>query len=162
MIDELDVFAKWYLSEGIKNLRPPNKSVYNYGVVVSNVLFREGPFQVEMFLIPPSTNIVLNEHSHPNVDSFELYLSGEIMFTLEGEQVVNDQDAKSVVDGSSKMLGTLIRVHPGVKHGAKVGNDGGSFISIQHWLNGVIPTSVGLDWNSSVDGDNYQEAPKVI
>lgn len=154
----LEEFAAQWLKERL--LAPPHKSVYNYGVVISSILYRDKQFQVELFLIPANTNIILNEHSHPNVDSYEVYQSGEIMFTLNSEQVVSNNDAKVInSNGTSKMFNTSIRVLPGIKHGATVGPDGGSFISIQHWIKGS-PTSVGLDWEG-IEGSNYQKAAPV-
>ena len=39
-----------------------------------------------------------------------------------------------------------VRVLPNAVHGAKAHKDGGCFMSVQHWLNGVSPSSVGNDW----------------
>lgn len=132
-------------------LRPPYDGVRQYTdekcSLSSVVLFRQGPFQVEMFtVLPREGGSIVKEHGHPNVDSYEVYLCGEIKFTLQGKRVYSDEMVlQKSHDGSALLCGQSIRVPPNVYHGGIFGEKGGSFLSIQHWLNGT-PTSVGLDW----------------
>jgi len=50
-----------------------------------------------------------------------------------------------------------MRVKPGDWHGAIASKNGGAFISIQHWLNGVKPTHIGADWQGTTMGDKHTE-----
>lgn len=158
MYDQLTTFGNWFISQNFQTLRPPYHGIRHYTdkdcSLVSVVLFRQPPFQVEMFtVLPREGGSIVSEHGHPNVDSYELYLSGEIKFTLEGKRVYSDEQVKLISpDGAASLCGGTIRVKPNVYHGGIFGPDGGSFLSIQHWLKGD-PTSVGLDW----EGEPHQE-----
>lgn len=145
----LFAFSKWFLSQSLSSLRPPHNAVYFYqtegGVVTSVVLCRVGQFQVELFVGPGPGHFP--EHAHPNVDSIEMHLTGEIAFTIRGRQVIPPDRIKEIAsDGASVFCGFRSRVGAGVPHGANVGPGGGAFLSIQQWRDGLQPTSVGLDW----------------
>ena len=53
----------------------------------SHLQFRKAQYQVQIFSTPP--NYIIPEHKHPNVDSFEIYLSGDIDFSLDGSWLSN-------------------------------------------------------------------------
>ncbi len=57
--------------------------------------------------------------------------------------------------GMPKHQYTTIRVRPNDWHGGIASKNGGAFISIQHWLNGVKPTHVGADWEGTTMGDKH-------
>jgi len=42
-------------------------------------------------------------------------------------------------------------------HGGTASKNGGAFISIQKWLNGVEPTHVSSNWDGDTMGDNHKE-----
>lgn len=145
-------FARWFLAQPLSALRPPRSAVYGYrdadGVVSSLVLYRRDPYQVELIWgAGPGT---VPEHSHRNVDSIEVILSGDLGFILDGRRRVTEEHLASVEsDGSLTICGQPLRVRPNQRHGAIVGPRGAAFLSIQRWLNGVQPTSVGLDWDGA-------------
>lgn len=99
------------------------------------IVYRGKQTQVELVLIAPNTTVP--PHAHPNVDSYEAYIGGDVTFYLEGQEMRHQ----------SRVFREYVRVLPGQVHGAKIGPRGGSFLSIQHWLNGKTPTAVGLDWS---------------
>lgn len=141
--DPLVSFAQWFVLQKIDCLNPV--AVYNFGQVVSLVLYRKAPFQAELFIVVPGGGFP-EEHRHPNVDSFEVDMFGDIALTVNGkpgEPVFTNRS-----DGSDKPL-SFTRVRPTDFHGANSIKNGGSFLSIQHWLNGVEPTSVGLNWEGT-------------
>jgi hypothetical protein len=143
-------FARWFLSQPFSSIRPQHNGVRFFqtsgGWVSGIVLFRDGQFQVELFC--GSGAGYFPEHKHPNVDSIEVHLCGEIAFTINGVQMFRAGEISQVLDdGSSSISGKRVRVRPGVSHGATVGSTGGAFLSIQRWREGVTPTSVGLDWD---------------
>ena len=50
----------------------------------------------------------------------------------------------------------FVRVPPDDEHSAQAGPNGGCFLSVQHWLNGVEPSAVGMDWKGgSSMGDSH-------
>lgn len=129
-------FARDFMDRSIATLSMG--SIHEFGVINGIVLHRAGQFQVELFIVQSGTE--LPSHGHPDIDSLEVHLGGDIDFLLEG---------RSVLRGAmrNKMRGHIIRVLPNQDHGARIGSTGGSFLSIQRWLNGVPPTSVGLNWS---------------
>lgn len=130
-MDDLEGFLNWWMEEHPIQSEPnEDRTVFN-GTLSGVVLYRQSPYQVQMFIIPP--NCEIDDHVHPNVDSYEVYLSGDIKFRIEGK-IVEDN---------------VIRVHPTTSHGGSFGPRGGCFVSVQKWLNDVTPTSVGADWNDA-------------
>ena len=82
--DKLSNFANWYLTSGeIKGIYTP--SAKNALVFIDGLygisLYRKKPYQVELFICQPNLNIP--EHTHPNVDSYEVFLYG-MKFTHSG------------------------------------------------------------------------------
>lgn len=146
--DDLARFATWYLS-GKPNLpmRPPAGKVVHFvdGVhtkAQSLVIWREGRFQVEQVACEPG--LVIPPHSHPNVDSFEVHLNGGVDFVIEGRRPI----PRSLL-GKRDWYGMAVRVRPGVVHWAETGPEGGAFLSIQEWPEGIEMSAVGHDWREA-------------
>lgn len=141
-IDDITVhqFAQWWLEN--RPIAPPPNSLMRLGKISGICLFRAGPFQVEMFLCEPEATAP--RHGHPNIDSVEVLLTGEIDF---------DSDRKAVDQRG------VLHIEPGESHVATAGACGGAFLSIQKWLNGMTPTTVTDDWT----GDPIEERhrPKI-
>lgn len=154
--DPLANFANWFLEQPLKALRPPKFPIYAFGDVVCIVLHRSGQFQVELVIAMPNHK-GFPAHCHPNVDSIQIALAGEPDFTLEGRHIsTQEQINGEAVDGSSLLCGTFIRTKEGQEHGADFGKEGGMFLNIEYWKNGIAPSSTGLDWN----GEPHQEELK--
>jgi quercetin dioxygenase-like cupin family protein len=130
--DHLRTMLEVWLS-GRPIIVPERVPVAIDGNLSALVLYRTGAFQVQLFIVAPGT--VVPEHCHPDVDSFEVYLGGDIAFTLDGEPC-NEH---------------VIRVTPQTWHGARVGERGGAFLSVQHWLNGRTPSTVADSWRARDD-----------
>lgn len=144
MRDMLAEFKDWWLES--RPLKIPFDNLVGMDArVCTAVIYRSPPWQVQLIIFAP--NIVVPEHKHPNVDSFEVYLSGDIEFTLEGKVLTTIADGEFAdFAGLHPKMGESIRVLPSSWHGGKSGPKGGLFLSIQCWLNGVKPTDVGSDW----------------
>jgi hypothetical protein len=142
-------FARWFMARPIDFSHAPHDGISVYttegGVVSSLILYRDAPFQAELFFgVGPG---YFPDHSHPHVDSIEVVISGGADFTLRGQHVIDPARLLLVSDtGALQVAGARVRIRPGVLHGANVGPKGAAFLSLQHWLEGVAPTSVGLDW----------------
>ena len=131
VFDELEAFANWWLATRIINT--PNEVPTNFnGELSGTVLYRHESYQVQLFIVQPNSEIA--PHIHPNVDSFEVFVGGDIHFMCDNNWFEQTK------------LGDKIRVTPNSWHGGKFGQRGGCFLSVQKWLNGVPPTSVGDDW----------------
>ena len=143
MFDDLAEFKEWWLSHRPINT-PPDNALSHVAETHGVVLYRQTPYQVELFNVKPNSEIP--EHIHPNVDSFEVYLGGDINFMCNGEY------------HNQNTIGGCIRVHPNSTHGGHFGKRGGCFLSIQKWLNGVEPKFVGDDWSDQNGKQSYEES----
>jgi hypothetical protein len=144
--DDLEAFLHWWWA--IRPINTPSDASLvhqkdTYGVV----LYRQAPYQVELFNVKPNSEIV--PHLHPNVDSFEVYIGGDIKFMCNG--VAFDQT----------VLGAKIRVLPNSWHGGLFGEKGGCFLSVQKWLNGVPPSFVGNDWKDEAETASYKDSGHI-
>lgn len=145
-MDELESFLEWFLNTTpMLGAVPLNNAVTNSNGITGVVWFREPPFQVEMFIAPP--NCIIPEHTHPNVDSFEVYVGGQIMFSHSGKWVFSQEEIVPMSrHGVSSTRGRSIRVKPSDRHGGVFGPTGGVFMSVQHWLNGEEPCCISKDY----------------
>lgn len=115
-----------------------------YERVASNIgvtLYRDDRFQVQLWTFAPHSEIA--DHSHPDVDSWVVWVGGDYCFRKNG-RMVERPDMKFV-----RWRGvTVPKLHlaPGDMHGASIGPTGGSFLSITERLDGHEPVSVHLVW----------------
>lgn len=160
-MDELDEFLMWFLSQGpVLGRSPVMSSVTSFGQdeqggqVISNVWYRKDQFQVELFTVVGPC--IIPEHTHPNVNSYEVLIGGQIRFSHLGKWMMSDTYQQDTTeDGLSPYRGQKVRVNHNDPHGAVVGPGGGMFFSVQHWLNGVKPSSVGFDWDGRTSSEEH-------
>lgn len=132
---DLDRFAVWWLRN--TPVAPPADCVNHFGGFTAMTLYRDGQFQVQMITATKRTEVP--HHTHPNVDSLEKLISGDLELNVAREnsyrrgflEIRNDDD------------------HWGAM------KDAGAFYSFQKWRNDVRPTSIHLDWM----GDAMDERP---
>jgi hypothetical protein len=158
MNDQLEEFKDWFF-KNIPQLGavPLFHAVHKIEDVTSIIWFRQGEYQVQMFVVPG--NYIIPEHTHPNVDSIEVYVGGQIKFSHSGKWAINGKDLQvESVFGTSLLRGNTIRVKPNDLHGGLFGSSGGVFLSIQHWLNGVKPHCVAADYSGIVMGEHHMKS----
>lgn len=144
----------WFLKSPPIGFVPLLGAVTRIEDVTSVLWFRKKPFQVQLFIVPP--NYVIPEHKHPNVDSYEIYVGGQIKFSHSGRWIVMDDEIAVPTElGLAPLRGKLIRVRPQDLHGGIFGKAGGVFMSVQHWLNGVEPHCVAADYDGVVMGPKH-------
>lgn len=149
--DELAHFLSWYLQNMTGIYAPVENGIHVCEGIYGMVIYRDPPYQVQLFTVAPDT--VIPEHVHPNVDSYEVALTG-MEFYCNGKTVMPMwfNNSKDEINDEAKYWGlaqgayNYIRIEPETKHGALSGPTGGAFMSVQRWLNDVEPTSVGNDW----------------
>lgn len=151
----------WFLYESPRFGLIPAHDCISYIEGVTSVLwYRKGQFQVQLFVVPP--NHVIPAHIHPNVDSFELYLGGEMQFSKGGEFMISLEESLGVGQfGEAAMRGKMIRVRPNDWHGGTFGRAGGVFMSLQYWLNGVEPHCVTADYCGVTMGPDHFKKVKT-
>jgi hypothetical protein len=129
---ELTAFLHFWLL--MKPIEPPLEDMLDFSGNLSGlVLYRSGQYQVQLFII--KEDAVIKAHCHPNVDSYEVTVSGKVAFEVNGYR------------HEDRALWDHVRVLPEAMRTAYIGKGGGAFISVQKWLNGVKPSSVGWDWH---------------
>ena len=145
--DALSKFADWYLHENCKGvlnrIKPPKEEVICVDGLTPFQLYQQPPFQVELVICQP--NVEIPDHTHPNVDSFEVALYG---MTLRHCGNTYKEENLQTYD--------TLRVRPTNIHGGTSSSIGGAFLSIQHWLNGVPIKKVGQDWEGEKLGVQHK------
>jgi quercetin dioxygenase-like cupin family protein len=136
----LEEFKDWWMDNRPFNT-PKINSIIHVAETHGVVLYRQKPYQVELFNLEPYSEIPT--HTHPNVDSFEVFIGGNIKFICDGLWY------------KPKNIGDSIRILPTTPHGAKFGPSGGCFLSIQKWLNNIEPNFVGDDWQDLNNNVSY-------
>lgn len=151
--DPLLAFAAWYSTWLNGNIC----FAQHWGVTETKLgmgltLFRVPPFQVQLFLFRAGATIV--PHSHPDVESYEVYVGGDMVLTKLGQNVTFPEFVKPNAHGVTECNGGMVRVPAGCEHGGWVNNNvflphspGGAFLSIQYWLNNTIPESIQYNWH---------------
>jgi hypothetical protein len=155
-VDELERFCGWFLKNmPVIGAVPFEGAVSKVENVTSILLYRQGQFQVQMFAVPEGT--IIPEHTHPNVDSIEVYVGGNIRFSHSGKYVYGEEQLRPKTGPLRCALkrGTTIRVRPNDVHGGVFGKGGGVFLSVQHWLNGVQPHCVSADYDGVTMGEHH-------
>lgn len=130
--------------------------------VTTVLMYRDSQFQVQMICVPP--NYIIPEHTHPNIDSYEVGVGGGMCFSRNGHWITNetiDHHAPRIQwNGAgtlNKKRGSCIRVRPTDVHGGMFGPEGAVFLSVQQWLNGVAPHCVGADYAGKTLGLNHAD-----
>jgi hypothetical protein len=148
-------YLDWFLEHGTAIPQMPTEDgIVFIGNGPGVVLHRQGQFQSQLFFTEPNTE--LPEHIHPNVDSYELHVGGDVDFIVnDDEHAIPFNHLKDERDGISRFWAQGIHVPAGCRHHVKVGPEGGLFISVQHWLNDIKPTSVDFDWEGPVMDERH-------
>jgi hypothetical protein len=131
-------------------MSPVLNEFHDFGKFFSIVIYRKEQFQVELFFGLPEAKEA-EAHTHPNVDSYEMHLTGKTNFHINGEAVeenaVTPETASHTVPLAAKVFQ---KVFANDVHGAKP-EGGVAFLSFQLWKNGVKPSSVGHNWADHAD-----------
>ena len=155
MWSTVEEFRDWYMSNGMP-LRPPFKNpVFHTDNAMSLCMFRQGQFQVELYLTEPYSTSP--KHTHPGVDSAFVYLAGNIQFNLEGRENPDVQQwQKPSPEGYHMLLGKTVSSPDGIPHWLKIGPEGGAFLSFEHWKD-RDPVSVTVNWEGETVGSEHDK-----
>ena len=130
---ELKAFARQYM-RGEVPMKVPADAVRMLVNSTEVVLYRDGQFQVELITLRKGCTVP--PHTHPNIDTYEVVLSGD------PAAVVSVGKRRH----TSRLISTIAPVPSGVVHGAVMGPDFDmAFLSIQQW-HGKAPTFITDDW----------------
>ena len=142
---------KVYGTIGVIGLRQcPIDGVEKLDGIMGLSILRQAPYQVQMWLVEPNKEI--HDHSHPNVDTLLVYISGRVEIRIPNLTVVFDE----VTTKHPKLCpGSALFVPRGGQHGLSVGSLGGAFLSVQKW-DGPIQ-STDRDWQGQTLGPIHAE-----
>lgn len=134
-------------------LRPPQDNMLRVDGVFCVILYRQDQFQVELVCVDPETDIP--DHTHPDVESYEVALSGGIELFVGGMQSTFFRQARA--DGVSRDLCKYVPIPHDQPHGGRTGAQGASFLSVQLWRDGLDPTFILRNWQGAHMGDKHKE-----
>jgi hypothetical protein len=153
----VEEFAKWYEDEGFPIRPPQNNGIFRTNNANAMVLYREGQYQVELYIADP--NSLTPEHSHPGVESIIMFLSGEGSTTVNEKEIMDPRPYfdKINADGTSILFKQKLRITPSTTHGLLTYAKGFAFFSIEKWPDGELPTSVAAHWDGETTGDIHDK-----
>lgn len=147
--ETLEEFAEWYKQNEFP-IRPPfGEPVYITDISYSFVLFRQGQYQAELYLV--RSNIKSPEHSHPGIENIIMPWGGDLHKTENGVMHdLSDYYKEPGPDGINKLFGICGENLKGsMTHSIITGDRGGALLSLEKWPKGKKMTSVTIEW----DGD---------
>ncbi len=152
--DPLLAFFQWWMGGGMRGLFPSvHDGIARIGDYTGIILYRQPPFQVELWIVPPNTESP--PHSHPGTDIFLVHITGEIKVWLGDELILGPAQTMPGSNGVTKSNGNFVRLPPGQMHRAGSGPLGAAFMNVQLWLDGK-PRFTSEDWI----GEGLNEAHK--
>ncbi len=162
MWNTLEEFAEWYKAEGFP-IRPPFEDpVYTTDISYSYVLFREGQYQAELYLVRPNTSSP--DHSHPGVENIIMVWGGNVHTRQNGQVFDYSEHYKEPsANGTNKLFGmTSEKLTDDQTHALIAGDKGGAFLSLEKWPEGVTPNSVTINWKGDPVDPGHSEIIKSL
>jgi hypothetical protein len=156
----VEEFAEWYKSEGFP-IRPPFEDpIYITEISYSYVLYREGQYQAELYLIKPNSNTP--EHSHPGIENIIMIWGGDLHTRIDGKLIDYPASYNSRAEnGTNNLFGMCgDKLTDETTHAAITGAKGGALLSIEKWPEGVTPTSVTVRWQGNTLGNEHDKTIK--
>lgn len=137
----LQHLANTFLHNQLTEINPVR--MYNFLPVTTIILYDDGEFQVEQ-IIAPSGEYNIGRHMHPDVDTIEIPFYGKPDTVMPTMRINGKRPIAQWLNDSY----IYVEVPHGIYHGDKcrIAKSGVTFFSVQHWLNGIKPTSIGLNW----------------
>lgn len=156
--NNIDDFAQWYRAAGFPILPPADTKVYVTDMSYSTIVFRKGPFQVEMYLMAPDQKALPHSHNH---ESKFVFLAGDIIGTDHNscEYKLGSYSPPKDHDGPDPDCGIVSRTTTGVNqtHGIRTLSRGGVFFNIEMWPDPIIPqTSAAVEYNGPSMGPMHK------
>lgn len=133
----LHAYSQWVIQQGWERAtaRPVVLERRTLPLLTVSVLHRIDNYQVELVELSPSR---VPRHRHPAIDSCEYFLSGS--------SFVDIAHRTFYMHPQMPQAKLLLPIPSFAWHGAVVGGDGITFLSIQRWTEGIIPSSAVENW----------------
>lgn len=155
MWSTLEEFVNWYKAEGFP-IRPPFEDpIYITEMSYSFVLYREGQYQVELYLIKPDSESP--DHKHPHVENIIMVWGGDANTRVDG--VLKEYPAwlnDKAENGTHKLFGmTGEKLTDEQTHAVITGQKGAALLSLEKWADHIPPTSVTINWMGDPVGPSH-------
>jgi hypothetical protein len=147
-------FTRWWMKH--KPIRPPFiDGIFYTDIAASVVLFREGPFQVELYISKPDSRAPY--HSHDKVDSVLMYLTGNMVFGKNNVEpdLSEFQKPHATIKDAHFLFGECDYLKEGESHNLTTKEEGGCFFSFEKWHDRA-PDSVTVNWVGELTGDMHK------
>jgi hypothetical protein len=128
----VDEFAQWWIAAGSPMRYPPTPEIFVTDDATAVSIFRQGRFQVELYLIHPTPTVP--NHEHPGVDVIKIQMG-------EGHGV---EMSPALTDGESHGAGFKLDTLTGFP-----------LIAIQHWKT-RNPITIAAMWKGPTVGPLHQ------
>ena len=151
--DDLKEFKNWFLKNNTIQVPYDNPLMFIDGIA-GITLYRKKPYQVQLFICEPNT--IITEHSHPNIDSYEVFLYG-MEISHKGRIIIDKRMSMLEKNNLPRFSFSALRIRPNELHSGKASDKGSSFISIQKWINDLNPTHVSKDWHGKSLGSKHEK-----
>lgn len=144
----IEEFAAWYKANNYPVQPPFEDCVYVTDISYSYVLFRQGRFQAEVYLVKPNANS--EEHSHPGVENIILFWGGDAATVHDGVRTECPNRLSQKADGTGTAFGVMgPKITDANTHALQTGDKGAAFLSLEKWPEDVKPTSVVVNWKGA-------------
>ncbi len=126
-------FAKWYIDNNLPFQPPPGVEVFISDDATAFCMYRNGQFQVELYLVHPQPSVPT--HEHPGVEVIEVAVTNTIVNMIP-------------VLKNGQSHGSGIR--------EKANKVGYPLVSIQQWHPKLAPTTVAAQWKGKTVGPKQE------
>ena len=135
--NSLDEFIEWYMTSGMPFMMPVGSEVYRTENASSIIMFRQGRFQVELYVNDPLCKV--EKHAHPGMD---------LIIIPIGRM---DPDGWPHAWGRTTEL-----LKAGNTHGGNFNSPKGTvFLTFQHWKEEVEMISASANWLGPTVGPQH-------
>ena len=156
MWKDIDEFTNWYKENGYPLKPPASDPIYETDHSLSAIVFREGRYQVELYLLAP--NWETPNHGHPGIDYRIVFLNGTFGGTKNSEYVNDSAEwaDKANPDGTNILFGLSFDFGSDDFHHVKVGQKGGLIAITQKWEEGLKMSSQSVQYIGDPIGPHHQ------
>lgn len=156
MWSDIDEFTTWYIENGYPLKPPKTDPIYETDHSLSAIVFREGRYQVELYMLAP--NWATPNHGHPGIEYKIILLNGTIGGTKNLEYVNDSAPWADVAnpDGTNVLFGHAIDFSGDDYHQVDVGPKGGLIAITQKWDEGLEMSSQSVQYVGDPIGPHHE------
>jgi len=157
MWNTLSEFTEWYIKEGFPIKPPTTDPIYVTDHTYSAIVFRQGRYQVELYMLAP--NWVTPNHGHPGVESKIIFLNGTIYGTRNNETLPDAMEYTDLAnpDGTNVAFGNYLSFDSDDYHTVGAGHKGGLVAICQHWEEGLTMSSQSVHYTGEPIGPEHSK-----